>query len=226
MNSVENDLVLGNLDVFLPVGKAQMEILSKVDEVVERSVAQNNPDIAFDAMNGLLGVSQVSGLAFAKFVYVMSFQWDGFNRRGTFFENAEEQFGRKEITLKRNYNVWEMLVSGDIPKEYCDKFKTMPIRCLIPIATMWKQKWEVEPHQWMMLANAPDPSTINKIIRGIKKKEPKKGSMTIEWDAEAKCITMWKNDIPHPVYLQFDENDEIIKAGLARLFGDGRAMEK
>jgi hypothetical protein len=37
---------------------------------------------------------------------------------------------------------------------------------------------------------------------------------------------MWKNDIPHPVYLQFDENDEIIKAGLARLFGDGRAMEK
>ena len=225
-NQVESDMVLGGLDAFLPMDTPQKDILSRVDDVMERAVNENNPDIAFKAMKGLLGVSQVSGIAFAKFIYVMSFQWEGFNRRGTFWENAEDEFGRKKITLERNYNVWAMLVSGDIPKEYCDKLKTMPIRCLIPISTLWKQGWEVEPHQWMMLANAPDPSTINKIIRDLKGVEPKKGAMTIEWDAEAKCITMWKNDIPHPVYLQFDENDEVIKAGLARLFSDGRAMEK
>jgi len=223
---VENDMVLGGVDAFLPVASAQKAILSKVDEVMDRAVEEGNPSIAFNAMKGLLGVSQISGLAFAKFIYVMSFQWGNFKRRGTFWENAEEEFGRKEITLKRNYNVWDMLVDDKIPKDYREKLQNLPIRCLIPVATMWKQGWEVESNQWMKLANAPDPSTVNKIIREIKKKEPKKGALTIEWDAGEKTLTMWKNDVPHPVYLQYDETDEIILAGLARLFGDGRVLEK
>jgi len=225
-NEPENDIVLGGIDAFTPVGKPQMAILSRVDEVMEKAVEEKNPDIAFDAMKGILGVSQISGIAFAKFIYVMSFQWKEFGRRGTFEENAEDEFGRKKITIKRNYNVWEMLVSGDIPKEYVDKFLTMPIRCLIPIATMWKQKWEVETHQWMKLANAPDPSTINKIIREIKNVEPKEGSLQIEYDAESKCITGWKNGEPHPVYLQYDEKDPVVTAMLERLLGGGKSLEK
>jgi hypothetical protein len=113
-----------------------------------------------------------------------------------------------------------MLVSGDIPKDYAEKIKLQPVRCLVSIGTMWKQGWEVEPHQWMMLSQAPDPSTVNKIIRAIKKKPAKKGSLQIEWDAEGKVLTMWENDTPHNVYLTFDENDESIQRGLARLFDD------
>jgi hypothetical protein len=225
-NEPENDIVLGGIDQFLPIGKPQQAILNRVDEVMEEAVEKKNPDIAFDAMKGLLGVSQVSGLAFAKFIYVMSFQWKAFGRRGTFEENAEEEFGRKKVTIKRNYQVWEMLVSGDIPKEYAEKLKTMPIRCLIPIATMWKQGWEVETDQWMKLANAPDPSTVNKIIREIKKVEPKEGSLQLEWDVDTKTVTGWKNGEPHPIYLQYDENDPVIPTMLARLFGDGKALEK
>jgi len=225
-NEPENDIVLGGLDAFLPLGKPQRDILSRVDDVMEEAVEQKNPDIAFSAMKGILGVSQISGIAFAKFIYVMSFQWKAFGRRGTFEENAEDEFGRKKVTIKRNYQVWEMLVSGDIPKEYSEKLKTMPIRCLIPIATMWKQGWEVETNQWMKLANAPDPSTVNKLIREIKGVEPKEGSLQIEWDSINHTITGWKNNEPHSIYLQYDENDLVVVSMLERLLGGGKALEK
>ena len=226
-NQPENDMVLGGIDAFLPIEKAQKDILDRVDGVMEDAVGKGDPSIAARAMKSLLGVSQISGLAFAKFIYVMSFQWGNFSqsKHQSFEEYACDEFGRVKTTIKRNYQVWEMLVSGDIPKEYAEKLKLMPIRCLIPIGNMWAQGWEIETNQWMKLANAPDPTTVNKIIREIKQVEPKKDSLQIEWSVENKSITMWQNSKPHFVYMQFDENDEVILKGLARIL-DGKALEK
>jgi len=226
-NIPEKDMVLAGIDQFLPTQKAQKDILLRIDDVMEDSVTQNKPDIAANAMKGLLGVSQISGLAFAKFLYVMEFQWPNYaqSKHQTFEDWACEEFGRVKTTIKRNSRVWEMLVSGDVPKDYAEKMKNMPIGCLIPIGNMWAQGWDVEPHQWMMLANAPDPTTINKIIRDIKKVEPKENSLQIEWYPAENKITMWKSGQPHNVYLQYDEADEVIQQGLERLLS-GKALEK
>jgi len=226
MNSLpENDLVLGGVDSFLPVIKAHKNLLSRVDEVIERAVEEQDLSIIETAIEGLLSVAQISGIALAKTLYVMKFQWDNFNQRQSYMDWAVDKFGKKEVTVKRYYRVWEMLVSGDIPREYAKKFETMPIRCLVPIGTMWEQKYPVTSQQWNKLANAPDPSSVNKIIREIKKVEPKENSLQIEWDAEAKSITGWKGGKPHVVYLQYDETDEVVTAMLSRLFAD-KAMEK
>ena len=225
-NDPSNDIILGGIDQFLPTKSAQKEILNKVDDVMEKAVRENDPEIAGEYMRALLGVSQISGLSFAKFLYTMKFQWSNFNRRDSFHDWAIDGFGKVKKTVNDNIRVWEFLVSGDVPKEYCDKFKNMPIRCLIPIANLWAQKYEVESHQWAKLSNAPDPSTVNKIIREIKGVEPKKDSLQMEYHSEEKELVMWKNGKPHYVYLQFDENDEVVLAGLERLFGDGRTLEK
>ena len=226
MNSTENDVILSGIDSFIPLGKPQMTILDRVDRAVELAIEANDPDVAFQDMKGLLDVSQISGLAFAKFVYTMTYQWKSFGRRGTVIEAMEDKLGRGKKSINDNYRVWEMLITDDIPKEYRDKFKTMPVRILIPIANLWKQEWEVEPHQWMKLANAPDPTTVRKIIQEIKGVEPKKDSLNIEWNRDSKCITGWKNGEPHPLYLQYDDNDPVISAMLERLFGGGKALER
>lgn len=228
MSDPQNDVILAGLDAFLPLGNAQMGILDRVDDVTTDAVDQGNPKIAADAMRGLLGVSQISGLAFSKFIYVMSFQWKNFgqSKHQSYEDWAIDEFGRQKKSIRDNYNVWSFLVSGDVDKKYVDRFKTMPVRCLIPIANLWKQEWEVEPHQWMRLSEAPDPSTINKLIREIKGKEPKKGSLQIDWVVDEKKITCWKDGTPHNIYLQYDEEDEVILAGLARLLGDGKSLEK
>jgi len=223
-NQPEDDIVLSGIDAFLPVGKAQKSILDKVDAVLEQAIEEKNPDIAFNYTRGLLGVSQISGLAFAKVIYTMSLQWKSYGRRGTFEENAIDEFGRGKKTLKDNYRVWEMLVSGDIPKEYSDKFLTMPIRILIPIATMWSQGWEIETNDWMRLANAPDPTTVRKIIQEIKHVEPKVNSLQINLESDG-TIYAWKNGIRVMVgSLNVDDKDEIVQAAIERLIGDGKVL--
>lgn len=226
MNSLpENDIVLGGLDAFMPVAKIHKDLLSRIDEVVERAVANQDLGIIDTAIDGLLSISQMSGIGLAKFLYVTKFQWDNFNRRDTWLDWAIERTGKVKVTVTRYFRVWEMLVSGDVPREYAKKLETMPIRCLIPIATLWSQKFEITSQQWNKLANAPDPSTVNKIIREIKGVEPKENSLQIEWDVEAKSVTGWKNGKPHVIYLQYDENDEVVTAMLSRLLSD-KTLEK
>ena len=183
MNSdAVNDLVFSGLDQTLPMQKAQTDLLERVDAIIGQAVEDKNPDVAAGAMASLAGISRMSGLASAKFIYTFKFAWKNFpqSKVQSFEDYANDKLGYHKSTVKRYYNVWDMLVSHDIPKEYSDKLKLQPIRCLISIATMWTQGVQVDSNQWMKLANAPDPSTVNKIVREIKKVEPKTGSIQIE----------------------------------------------
>lgn len=226
MSDPMNDIVFSGIDSFLPIQQAQKQIFDKVDEILVEAVETQNPDKAFSAMNALLGISQISGLAFSKFIYVMAHNWKKFNQRDDFLSRMEDKLGKTKKTVNDHITIWSFLVEGEIPKEYLERFKTMPIRCLIPIANLWKQEFDVEDSDWARLSNAPDPTTINKIIREIKGVEPKKDSLQIEWEESEKHLIMWKSGKPHYVYLTYDEKDEVVLAGLARLFGDGRVLEK
>jgi hypothetical protein len=225
-NDSVNDLVLSGLDATLPMDKAQKSLLDRVDSIIQESVEQNDPDIAGDAIKYLMGVSRISGLSLAKLIYTFKYQWEKFNRRDGFEVYIRDHAGITKVTVKRYYRVWEMLVSGDIPKEYADGIKLQPIKCQIPIATMWKKGWEVEPHQWMRLAQAPDPSTVGKIIREIKKVEPKKGSLQITIEEDGSLIA-WKNDQRYFVgHLNVQDKEEVVQQAIDRIVGDGRVMTK
>ena len=218
-----NDIVISGIDSFLPVERSQKEILQRVEDITTEAIESGDPRMAFKAMSSLLGVSQIAGIGFAKFVYTLKYNWAKFKTRDSFEDRAQEVFGRGKKSIDDNFRVWEMLVSTDVPKEYRDKFMNMPIRVLIPIANMWKQGWEVETNQWLRLSNAPDPSTVGKIIREIKKKEPKKGSLQMEWIASQKEIIVWVDSKPHPIYLTYDEDDPQIQKALERLL-NGKVM--
>jgi len=217
--------LVGGIDQTLPIEKAQISVLKKVDELVVEAVEQGKPEMIFKAMRSLLGVGRVSGLALAKLVYLSKFQWKNFKRREDFYDAAEEEIGRKKVTIQRYYRVWEMLVEKDIPREYTEKLQLHPMKSLIPMAQMLEQGYEVESHQWKKLAEAPDVNTVNKIVREIKGKPAKADSLQITWDESNQELSMWKNGTPHKVYMTYDENDEVILAGLKRLF-QGKVMEQ
>ena len=223
-----NDIVLSGLDQTLPMQKAQVELLERVDAIIDRAVERKNPDVAAGAMVSLAGISRMSGLASAKFIYIFKYAWKNFpqSKVQSFEDYANDKLGYHKSTVKRYYNVWDMLVSHDIPKEYSDKLKLQPIRCLISIATMWTQGVQVESNQWMKLANAPDPATVNKIIREIKKVEPKKGSIQIEMSEDG-TLYAWQNDKRYFIgSLNVEDTQEVVQKAIARLVGDGRVTEK
>ena len=221
-----NDVIISGLDQILPMEQAQRDILGRVDEVIQYSISEGSPRKAFDAMRSLLGVGRISGLAASKFIYVFKSQWKNFNQSSSFDDAASDELGIGKVTVKRYFNVWEMLVSGDIPLEYRNKLMLFPIKSLIPIANLLAQGHEVENTDWLRLSNAPDLVSIGKIIRDIKGVEPKKGSLQIEWDEEGKVITGWKDGKPTNIYLTYNEDDPMVKVILERLLGDGKALEK
>ncbi|MCU9931029.1 hypothetical protein OFL77_27230, partial [Escherichia coli] len=64
--AVGADEIIGGLDQTLPIGQSQKKMLKEVDEIMELAIEQNNPDIAANAIKGLLDISRISGLAMAK----------------------------------------------------------------------------------------------------------------------------------------------------------------
>lgn len=225
-NSSLDAIVMGGIDAFLPHGQTEKHILKDVHAKVEEAIAHKDVHGLGQIGNALLGVGQVSGIAFAEYIYMVEACWNQLNQRGDFYSWAEDTHGKNKVTLERQYRVWEMFVSGDVPKEYVDKFKTMPIRVLIPIANMWHQAWEVSDVQWRRLSDAPDPSTVNKLIKEITGKKEKAGSLQMEWVKDQKAIVGWVDNKPHTIYLTYEDTDIIVEKMLARLFGDGRVLEK
>ncbi len=227
VNNPINDTVSSGLSQIMPMERAQTELLSKVDTIIEDALAQGNPDIAAQALNSLSGISRMSGLASSKFIYTFKFSWEKFPqaKNQTFEDWAMDNCGYVKKTVSDYYKVWDMLVSHDIPKEYSERMKLLPIKSLVAIGRLWEQGWEVDPHQWSQLANAPDAVAVGKIIREIKGVKPRENSITIDWDMEGKVITAWKNGKPSNIYLQYDENDEVAKAALKRIMSD-KVLEK
>lgn len=225
-NDISDVIVVGGIDSFMPIEEAGKNVVLSIRERIEEAIAAGDLLQVGKIGKSLLSVAQVSGVAFAEMLYTVEACWSSFDQNQDFWEWAEDTFGRKEITLRRQYRVWEMFVSGDIPKEYVEKFKTMPIRTLIPVGAMWDKGYDVEPAQWRKLSNAPDPSTVSKIIKEITGAPERKNSLNIEWISDQKVLVGWKNGKPHHIKLQFDEDDEVCQQVLARLFGDGRVLEK
>lgn len=218
-------IVLGGIDQFLPTRPADKQFLNAVNEKVREAIANKDVREIGNIGKSLLGISQVTGIAFSEYVYTVEAEWAGLKQRDDFFTWAEDAFGKNKVTLERHQRIWEMFVSGDVPKEYVDVFKTMPIRVLIPIANMWSQGYEISDLQWKKLSNAPDPTTVNKLIREIKGKGEKAGSLKIEWSRDQKTLTGWENGKPYTISLMYADHPVIDKM-LARLFGDGRVLEK
>jgi len=218
-------IVLGGIDQFLPTRPADKQFLSAVNEKVREAIANKDVMEIGNIGKSLLGIGQVTGIAFSEYVYTVEACWDELKQRDSFFTWAEDAFGKNKVTLERHQRIWQMFVSGDVPKEYVDVFKTMPIRVLIPIANMWHQGYEVTDLQWKKLSNAPDPTSVNKLIREIKGKEEKAGTLKMEWDRDGKVITGWENGKPYTIHLSYQQSPVVDKM-LARLFGDGRVLEK
>lgn len=220
MSDPVNDIIVGGIDQTLPMENAQKDILKRVDEIMEQAITENNPEIAAHAIKSLLGVSRIGGLALAKFIYTFDFAWDNFKRRESFLDYAEETFGITKVTVDRYFRVWEMLVSGDIPKDNRQKLELKPIKSLIPIANLVKQGYEVEGKHWTEFANAPDVTTVNKICRKIKGTEPKAGTLSLELERDGTLVA-WKDGQKFTLgYLNINDKDEVVQKGIERLISD------
>ncbi len=219
-------IVLSGISQFLPQRQTEKDFLLRVDEQVREAITQKDVRVLGEIGKSLLGIGQLTGIAFSQYVYTVEACWNELKQRDNFYTWAEDKFARDARTIERHQRIWAMFVSGDVPKEYVEKFKTMPIRVLIPIASLWNQGYEITDLQWKQLSSAPDPSTVSKLIKAIKGKPERAGALNMEFHRAQKSVIGWKDGKPHTIGLIYDENDPVAIQMIDRLFGDGRVLEK
>lgn len=163
---MDDDLLLiGALDQSLPTNGN--EILKKIDDIVYRSIDEQDPSIALSICAQLLNIGKISGLGLARGLYLIKTNWDKYNIDATFEEVVYPQIGLHPHTIVRYLRIWEML-EHDVPKEMVDDMRQKNIKELVPIANAVAQGYEISEGDWNTLADAPDLSTILSEIRDIK----------------------------------------------------------
>jgi hypothetical protein len=103
---------MGNYDLSLRLTEAEIEILDRVDMVVEQSMTSGNPNVAFRYGQQLRMARHLSGIGLAKLLYMMRERWEHFASDDDFQTVAETEMGVPQDTYKKYTEVWENVIEN------------------------------------------------------------------------------------------------------------------
>ena len=188
--------------------------LNRIEEYIQQSIEEKNVYIALNVCKQLREVSQVAGLALAKMLYLIKHNWSSFNSEESFDEIAYEYIGLHSHTVDRYVKVWSMFADEQAPQE----LQSRNIKELIPIANAIAQDYEITEDQWERLVEAPDFSTVSRIVReDIKGADPRKNALQLFYD-EYGDITALRDGKVYPVgHLNVLTDEYVVERAIERI---------
>lgn len=175
-----------DLEITVSLDKLQVEhqdILSEVDEHIKYAIEAKDVELAFMFCKDRLIKIKNEGLALAKALWMINYNWNVFKLGDEFLPTANDYLGSylHPHTIERYVKVWNMLTSY-VPEELKEELKGKNIKYLIPIANAVASGYEVDNETWEKLADAP-MSEIPEIVReDITKKPARKNNLTLKID--------------------------------------------
>jgi len=221
-----NDLLLlGNLDQPLRVDSS--EILQRIEDRINESVAEKSSIIALNVCRELCGIGQVTGLALAKALYLTGEHWNEYEDvEGDYEETIVEYTGLHKSTVQRYRRVWRMFARKQVPDEIEDQLKQRNIKDLIPIANAVSDGYEIYDEDWDDIVNASDYHEVSAKIRDIKGTPPRRQSLQIMMDSDGTLSAIKDNKFGHVGYLALDEDNEVSQQAIERIKKSSGIMEK
>ena len=220
-----NDLILLNgLDQSLPVKDDW--ILDKVDEIIKESLDRKDVYYALNSCKALKQIAQLSGIALAKFFYLIRDNWDAYEIDEDFDEIAFDYVGVHKNTVSNYTRVWEMHDTDVIPESVSEDIRQRNIKDQIPIALALDQGYEIDEEDWQDLSDAPDFTTVAAKIREIKGKEPRKSALLIFISDDGTLTVTQEGQTEFVGYLNTDEAGEIAQKAIQRILKASGVLEK
>lgn len=180
------------------------DTLKKVEQIIEKSVLEHSPEPAISAINKLREISQLSGLALAKLIFLLDFHWKEISS-DVFEDCIFPETGLSKRTVERYIRVWKMLTSGDVPKQIMDELQSRPIKDLEAISDTWASGFPIEESQWKELVEAPDTNTVAEQLRNIKGVPPRSNSLVIKLQRDGSLRGYTKSENFFIGYLAVEE---------------------
>lgn len=193
-------------------------VMEKIDEILKQSFEKKDVYIALNVCRQLVAVGQVSGLGLARALYYIKKNWEVYNIEESPDEIIFDYIGKHKHTVERYINIWALFDKDTIPPEHRETFQTGNIGLMIPIANAVAQGYEIEPETWDKLAEAPDQSTVAKIVReDVRHAEPKKGSLQLYLDTEGSIWAFYNNERFFVGNLVIESEEESVQKAIERI---------
>ena len=212
----------GGMDSSIPFSDNEKTVLDLVDTVSQQAIESDSPHVAFDAMKSLLTHSRITGLALARFFYVMKYQWKNFSMSKTVSleEYVQEELGLTKTTFQRYFRVQQMLVSGDVPSTYMDRIVSNGIKSLIPIGKIHNDGYDIDTEHWAKFAQAENEAAVRKVCKEITGKPEKTGTLHMEMEQDG-SLYVWKDGVKKFYgHLNVDDQDADVQIAISRTLGD------
>jgi hypothetical protein len=222
--SSDEFLIITSLDQ--PLDIDDKEILQKAENVIQEAIEQQNAYIALNVCRELVGVGKLSGMALAKILYSIKDSWESFDIDDWFEDVVYEYIGLHQTTVTRYVRVWEMYAEEKIPKKFEEKIQQRNIKEQIPIANAIAQGCEIDDDDWKELADAPDLSTVLRVVRDISGKPPRKSSLQIYLDRDGSLWAYQENQKGFVGSLEVDDKEELVKKAIERLVKNSGVMKR
>lgn len=201
-----------------PIPADNKEILERIEEIIQQSVKEHNAYKALDACKTLVKVSKVSGLALAKALYLIEKNWASYGEEETFEEVAYVYIGLHKHTVERYTVLWKMYAEKLIPDNVSEVIQQHNVKAQIPIARALEQGYEIDDTEWQKLSEAPDLTTVEKIIReDVKGKPPRKGSLQLWIDDLGSMWATFEGDRFFVGSLEVDSDEEAVQKAIERI---------
>lgn len=177
----------------LGTGIEEKDLLSAVDNVIIQMSETGDVALADNAIGSMLTMQKVVGRPLAKILWSVSEFWKRTDREketgDTFEDYMTSLHDISDVQLRRYVRVWKHTDNNNIPKA----IQSRPMKDQIAIATMLEQGFDPSKEQWKRLEHAADNNEVLHIIRVIKKKPAKKGSLQLTLERDG-SIQAWMDD--------------------------------
>lgn len=152
----------------------EFDLESTCTEKIREMYQTGSTEGVEQAILNLNGVEKFAAKAKAKLIYAWSKFWLEHNPNGDFAEMYIQTKGGDKLTVQKHTAVGELLMSEDVPTEV----KQLSTKELIPVARAIKSGYDFS-EVWDEIKVAGSESEVNDIVRRVRGKEKRAGSLTI-----------------------------------------------
>ena len=208
-------ILLNGLDQSLPINDDW--ILDKVDEIITESLEKKDAYFALNSCRALKQIAQLSGIALAKFFYLIKENWDEYEIGDDFDDVAFDYVGVHKATIDKYVRVWKMHKENLIPDEFSEDIRKRNIKDQIPIAIAIDQGYDIEEDDWQELSDASDFTAVSVKIREIKGKEPSRSALLIFLSDDGQISAMQEGETEFVGFLNIEGAGLIAEKAIQRI---------
>jgi hypothetical protein len=203
-------------------------LFTKIDDVLQRSIAQNDPIIALQGVKQLEQVGRITGLGLAKLLWAVQDRWADYNTGEEFRDYVIEHTSLAWATVTRYCLVWEMYQKNTIPAALIDAIQSKTMRDQVEIAKI-EDRVDMKMADWKRIAKASNGREIIEIKRELTNLKPRKSGFSIKLRRNGDLEVWDSKHVRHHVgFLNVDDakTNDIIQKAIDRIVRNTGIMEE